>query len=210
MDSTTCTGAYPPRSYTAIEHDKIAANKLKEMIESNKNAHRHVITGDIADPIQMNEESCSVIYGEASLTMHRDEKKLEILKDIYRVLKPGGRLGIHEISLTTNELPDGFGKQMTREAIRATKHPIWIMSVEDWLKCLIEAGFKIEQQFSRPVHLLEMERLIEDEGVDGAMRFMWNTMNNSVAAERIMEIKTFFCKYEKYLTGNCVVCRKPE
>ena len=50
--------------------------------------------------------SASVIYGEAMLTMQTAAQKASIVEEAARVLRAGGRYGIHELSLKPDDLAD--------------------------------------------------------------------------------------------------------
>lgn len=51
-------------------------------------------------------ESADKVSGEAMITMQNAKHKRAIVAEAFRVLKPGGSYGVHEISLTPDTLSD--------------------------------------------------------------------------------------------------------
>ena len=55
------------------------------------------------------------------------------------------------------------------------------------------------------MHLLEVDRLIQDEGVWGALRFAWNVLRNREARHRVKTMRKVFRKYEENLAAVMLV-----
>jgi ubiquinone/menaquinone biosynthesis C-methylase UbiE len=87
------TLALAPSSYTAIERDEAAARIVQSYLARDK---QRCVVGS-ASETGLPAESATVVYGEAMLTMQTEEVKRSIVREAQRLLKHGGRYGIHEM-----------------------------------------------------------------------------------------------------------------
>src|SRR3982751_1796847 len=87
-----------PHSYTAVERDEAAAN----IVRSYLHGERHRVVKGSAAETGLPASCATVVYGEAMLTMQTAETKRNIVKEAYRLLKPQGRYGIHEMCLLSD------------------------------------------------------------------------------------------------------------
>ena len=78
-------------------------------------------------------------------------------------------------------------------------------SLASWLE---EAGFAVEEQRTAPMRLLELDRLIEDEGVFGVGRFLFNMLRTRGATRRLHEVSAIFRKHEQHLCAVALVSRR--
>src|SRR5687768_17362664 len=90
------TLANEPASYTAVERDETAAGIVRGYLNG---ASRHCVLGNACET-GLPGGSGTVVYGEARLTMQTEEMKRQIVLVAARLLRPGGRYAIHEMSLT--------------------------------------------------------------------------------------------------------------
>ena len=115
----------------------------------------------------LQEAGASVVYGEAILSMQTEQHKGEIVAEAARVLRSGGRCGIHELALE----PDALSEELKQEIQQALSGPIHIgarpLTPSEWRILLEERGLQVELEVSAPMHLLEPRRLLRDEGVAG-------------------------------------------
>lgn len=82
-----------PASYTAVERDQEAAKIVASYLTG---ARQECVVGNALDT-GLPDQSATVVYGEAMLTMQTQETKRQIVREAYRLLKSGGRYGIHEM-----------------------------------------------------------------------------------------------------------------
>ncbi|MNL16336.1 hypothetical protein D3C87_1373730 [compost metagenome] len=59
------------------------------------------------------------------------------------------------------------------------------------------------------MHLLKTIRLIQDEGLWGALRIGWNALKEPAALKRVLAMRKVFLKYEAQLGAMALVARKP-
>ena len=136
--------------------------------------------------------------------------KLQIAEEAFRLLKPGGRYGIHETCLVTDDLAEELKSEMEdelREALRVGARPL---PLTEWRELLEEAGFAVRQTREAPMHLLEPRRMIQDEGFWGAARFALRVIRTPAARRRILRIRRTFNKYSEYINAAALIAVRPE
>jgi ubiquinone/menaquinone biosynthesis C-methylase UbiE len=194
-----------PLSYTAIERDESAAGEVRRYLH----APWHECRIGSAEQTGLPEKSASVVYGEAMLTMQGPEQKRRIAAEAFRVLKPGGRYGIHELSLMPDDLPGDVQEEISREMSRNIHVGARPLTVREWRELLEAAGFKIQAEASAPMHLLEPRRLIRDEGWFRALRFIGNVLRTPQARWRVVSMRRLFRKHREHLAAITIVATKP-
>lgn len=191
-----------PRTYTGIEKSEDAATIAASVIQG---PNYTVKIGD-AMATGLPDEHASKAYGEAFLTMQSSRVKAQILKEVARILKPGGLYGMHELSLTTDSSNETLKAQRDlTESIRVNARPI---SLEEWRKILDAAGFEVIQTKFLPMSLLEPRRLLKDEGVRGLIRLSVNLARNPKALARVIEMRKTFRKQGRSLKAVGIIARK--
>jgi len=195
-----------PRRYVAIERDGAAAALLAKSFA--KEHARQVIHADATDPVPLPAGFATVVYGESMLTIHSEEKKEQVISEVLRLLQPGGRYAMQEISILPDDIAPDVGEAIRREVISAVRHPAWPKTTGQWRDFMTKHGFEILAENQRPVRLLEPERIIEDEGEQRAFEFAWNILQDDVAIQRVREIRKVFQIYADNLCGYSLVCRK--
>mgnify|MGYP001064571593 CR=1 FL=1 len=197
-----------PASYTAIERDATAAARARAWIERWPGSRpRRVATG-LAQKTDLPDASASVVYGEAMLTMHANEGKREIIREAYRLLKPGGRYGIHELSLLPDDITAAEAEAVSHEVTQAIRHRAVPLSVKEWAALLASEGFEVDYRSTTPMALLNPARLISDEGLLGALRFLWRVLRDPAARARVLSMRRTFNKNKNHLGAICLVTRK--
>ena len=193
-----------PRSYTSIERDEDAAGQVRRYLAGDQ---RRCLVGR-AEETGLPEGGASVVYGEAMLTLQTERHKGEIAAEAARVLRAGGRYGIHELALQ----PDTLAEERKREietalsdAVRVGARPL---TASEWSALLKAYGFRVETVISAPMHLLEPRRLIRDEGLAGALRFAWNVARTPAARRRVRAMRRVFRRYREELSAIAVVAVK--
>lgn len=193
-----------PRSYTAIEQDQEAADVVMSYLNGT---NQTCVVADARTP-PLPDGSATVIYGEAMLTMQPDHQKEQIIREAKRMLQPGGRYAIHEMSLQPNdispELKDVIHKDISK-VIRVNARPL---TVDEWKELLERNGFRVIEVHTAPMHLLRMKRVISDEGVLGALKIGYRCATRSGAFKRVSAMRQTFLKYEDNLGAVSIVAEK--
>ena len=190
-----------PASYTAVERNEAAADVVRRyLIGSNQTC----LIGR-AEETGLPKATATVVYGEAMLTMQTPGKKQQIVQEAFRLMKPTGRYGIHELCLVPENL-DADTKQEIQKALTDAIHVgARPLTVPEWRTLLETEGFIVHTQATTPMHLLEPKRLIQDEGFWGALRFVRNVLSDSEARHRVKTMRKVFQTYEENLAAIMLV-----
>jgi len=193
-----------PQSYSAIERDPVSQQKVEEILGGKGKC----VVGT-AQKTGLPDECATVVFGEAMLTIQSKEQKLHIAREAFRLLKPGGRYGIHETCLLENvssqEKKNEIEKGL-REALRVAARPLLLT---EWKELLEEAGFSVQQSMEAPMNLLTPKRLIQDEGFFGVLRFISRVIRSKNVHKRLHKIRGAFVKYGSYINSAALVAEKP-
>ncbi|MEO6848089.1 MAG: methyltransferase domain-containing protein [Chthoniobacterales bacterium] len=193
-----------PRSYTAIEQDEAAARRVRHLLTGS--SHQCIVGS--ASNTGLSDESATVVYGEAMLTMQGSEQKSQIVREAVRILKPAGRYGIHELCL----VPDDLDPAVKREIQQALSETIHVgakpLTVQEWRTLLEIEGFAIEAKARLPMGLLTPRRLIADEGVWGVLRIVRNLCRDTEARRRVLAMRRIFHKYRRHLAAIMLLGKK--
>jgi|YelNatPaOPRAMG01_1025707.scaffolds.fasta_scaffold21489_5 SAM-dependent methyltransferase len=192
-------------SYTAIEQDDAAAAEVRRYLNGPRQ-HCHV--GN-AEQTGLPDQCATVVYGEAMLTMQGPEQKRRIVAEAFRLLKPGGRYGIHELGLTPDDVPDEVRAEISREMSRTIHVGVRPLTLREWRELLTGVGFKIQSEATAPMHLLEPRRLVRDEGVLRALRFVLNVLRTPEARRRVFAMRRLFREHGEHLIAIMFVAVKP-
>lgn len=190
-----------PRSYVGIERDEAAARHVRGYL----NGVRRECLVARAENTGLPDASASVVYGEAMLTMQTATQKATIVAEAARVLRVGGRYGIHELALVPNELDDSIKSEIQQslsDAIHVGARPL---TADEWRALLVAQGFEVEELISAPMHLLEPKRFVRDEGLARTLRFIWNVARTPAARQRIRAMRATFQRYAEHLAATAIV-----
>ena len=190
-----------PASYTAVERDEIAANVVRRYLSGS---NQTCLIGRVEET-GLPDTTATVVYGEAMLTMQTPGKKQQIVQEAYRLIKPAGRYGIHELCLVPDDISEDTKQEIQKaltDAIHVGARPL---DISEWKKLLESEGFTIETEATAPMHLLEPQRLIQDEGLWGALRFAQNVLRDNDARHRVKTMRKVFQTYEKNLAAIMLV-----
>lgn len=195
-----------PAAYTAVERDKDAATLVKKFLQGPE---QRCVVG-LAEDTGLPDLSATVIYGEAMLSMQTPDQKARIVREAHRLLKPGGRYGIHELCLTPNDLDERTKLEIQNQLSGVIHHGTRPLTIAEWHGLLESEGFLVQAHAQAPMHLLEPWRIIQDEGVLGALRFAFNLLRNKEARHRILAMRQVFSKYRDHLAAVTIVGLKKE
>jgi hypothetical protein len=199
------TLARKPRTYIAVERDRDAAATISRYLSG---PHRRCILGT-AEETGLPDASASVVYGEAMMSMQPASTKSRIVAEAARLLKPGGRYGIHELCL----VPDDVDERMRDAIQRGLSDEIHVgvrpLTAREWQVLIESAGLAVVAQRTAPMHLLEPARLVRDEGLFRAIRFVWNAAWHAPARRRVLAMRRIFRKHRRNLSAIALVAEKP-
>lgn len=194
-----------PHTYIGVERDAKAMQWVRRHLERQSNVS--IMTG-AAEATGLPANSASVVLGEAMLSMTTQERKQRIAAEAFRILRPGGRYGIHELCIVPDDMPAWQKQEVDRalsSTIRVGARPL---PAHEWRALLEAAGFSITQTGYAPMNLLRPWRLIEDEGVLGALRLAKNILVDGNARRRVLAMRHVFEAYRENLSAIFIVAEK--
>jgi hypothetical protein len=199
------TLARRPRSYVAVERDRDAAATVERYLADP--AQRCVL--GTAEDTGLGDASASVVYGEAMLSMQMPSAKSQIACEAARLLKPGGRYGVHELCLVPEDVDPSIGDRIQRELSHDIHVGVRPITIRQWRELLEDAGLSVVAEQIAPMHLLEPARLVQDEGLLRAVRFAWNVATHPAARRRVLSMRRVFRKYAANLAAVALIATKP-
>jgi SAM-dependent methyltransferase len=194
-----------PASYIGVERDEAAARSVRAYLSG---PGQRCVVGD-AEETGLPDGSASVVYGEAMLTMQREPQKRRIVGEAYRVLRPGGRYGIHELCLVPDDLPEEKKDEVRRDLSREIHVGARPLTSAEWRALLEAEGFEVKVERTAPMRLLEPSRLLKDEGPAGAARFLRNVLRDPQARRRVLAMRSVFRRHRDKLAAVALVAVKP-
>jgi len=193
-----------PRSYIGIENSEDSARHVRWYLTGKS---RQCRIGR-AEKTGLPDASASVVYGEAMLTMQPVEQKAEIVAEAARVLRSGGRYGIHELSLKPKNVSDAIKSEIPKALSDAIHMGACPLTANEWSELLAAQGFSIEKQISVPIHLFELRRLVRDEGLPRALRIIWNAVRTPTVRRPILAMYATLRRYAHHLSATAIVAVK--
>lgn len=194
-----------PRSYTGIERDADAAAWTSRHLPSTQSV---CIKIGQADNTELTNDTASVVIGEAMLSMNPPEHKARIVEEAHRILRAHGAYAIHELAI----VPDNVSSHVKDDIEKALSAAIHVgarpLTPEEWRRLLESAGFEVERVRLAPMNLLRPARLIADEGLWGAVRFVMNVIRKRDARRRVLTMRRVFYKHRTHLSAISLIARK--
>lgn len=192
---------HQPASYIGIEENEAAANRIGSRLTSLRQKCLVASASDTGLP----GGTATVVFGEAMLTMQGPAQKSAIVREAARILKAGGRYGIHELCLVPEDLDETIKLEIQHtlsQTIRVGARPL---TANEWHALLQKEGFNVRTEVFRPMRLLKPGRLIQDEGFQGAVRFGSNLLRDAEARRRVIAMRRVFAKYRRHLSAIMLV-----
>lgn len=198
-----------PASYTAVERDAAATTRVDDWLKTTPGpTSRRVLTG-LAQKSGLPDACATVVYGEAMLSMQGESGKRDIVREAFRLLQPGGRYGIHELCVKPDDIDATTLDTIRQSVTDAIRHRALPLTGREWEELLRSEGFELSYRSTAPMALLELSRLVKDEGLGGTLRFLWRVICDHDARARVLAMRrTFLCHRDK-MAAICLVARKP-
>lgn len=193
-----------PATYTGVERDEHAAAHVRTLLRDG----RDQCCRGTAQDTGLADGSATVVFGEAFLTMQSDDHKLAIAREAHRVLAPGGRYGLHELTLRPDDLDPSHQGAIRGELARSIHVGARPLTVAGWRSILESAGFAITFQRDTDMGLLRPRRIVDDEGVRRAATIAWNLARNPAARRRVLDMRATFRRHGDHLGAVALVATK--
>lgn len=193
-----------PSSYRGVERDENAAAIARKAVGTSG----HISIGH-AEATELPDGSATVVIGEAMLTMQPQAHKAAIVAEAARLLRPGGRYGVHELAIVPDDVPADVETEISRALSAAIHVGARPLTESAWRSLFEAAGFTQIQVDHAPMHLLEPRRLIADEGLGRTLLFVTRVLLRSDARKRVLTMRRMFRKHGQWLRAIAIVAEKP-
>ncbi|MCB9402880.1 MAG: class I SAM-dependent methyltransferase [Microthrixaceae bacterium] len=174
-----------PASYVGVDRDEVVVERMTSQMNGSS---RRAVNGSASDT-GLPDRCADVVFGEAYLTMQGAKQKNRILAELARISRPGARLGLHEVAFAPDDVTEADAERAAHDLQSTIKVNVTPLTIAGWRKLLDEAGFDVSHCSTAPLHLLEPRRLVADEGITGAARFVANVIKDKPARERVMSMR---------------------
>lgn len=198
-----------PASYTAVEGDPTWAEHLRATLDTGGGCDTVGIQAGDARHTGLPTGCASVVYAEAVLTMLSQAHKETVVGEAVRLLRPGGRLGIHELCLTPSDIADDVAATIRHDLSRAIHVGARPLTTSEWCRILEAAGLEVADVTTAPMHLLEPRRMLTDEGAAGFARIVRNLARDKAARRRVMSMRRVFRAHRDHLAAVTIVAQLP-
>ena len=193
-----------PASFRGLERSEVEAERARRL--SGGAPYSCIVAAP--DNTGLPDASASVVYGEAVLSLETDATKQRIIAEAARMLRPGGRLGLHELLLRPDDVPETKKREIEVELTRTLRVRARPLTLPEWKALLDEGGFDVEVASAAPLLLLSPPTFVRDEGVGGTIRFLARTVRQPVALKRISVFWKVFRHYRDHLGAVALVARR--
>jgi hypothetical protein len=190
-----------PYSYTGIERDENAARIVRSYLRDARQSC--LVAG--AEATGLADGRASVVYDEAMLTMQGQRQKTSIIAEAARLLRVGGRYGIHELCLVPDTLPQ-VARDLIEHDLSTTIHVgARPLTIAEWRKLLMEQGFEVTLCLTAPMRLFELSQLIKDEGLGRTLLIAQRLLSDKKARARVLAMRKAFRRYCDHLRAVALV-----
>lgn len=193
-----------PASYVGIEENADAAGLTASVVGDRG----RVVTGN-ARATGLADGSADLVVGEAMLTMHTDPAKAQIVTEVARVLRPGGRYAFHELALVPDAIPEEVATEVRRGLARSIKVNARPLTLSEWRALLTEHGLEVERVQTADMALLKVRRVLADEGLLGTLRIGRNYLRDPEARHRVNRMWRTFHRYRRSIEAVSIIATKP-
>jgi SAM-dependent methyltransferase len=193
--------ALRPASFRGLERGEAEAERSRRQVTELP------YTCVVAEPEKtgLPDASVSVVYGEACLSLEGDATKERILAEAARVLRPGGRLGLHELLLNPDDLDPGKKKQINVDLSRAVRVNARALTRSEWTTMLERHGFTVTAIHADRMLLLSPAQMVHDEGLGGTLRLVGRIARRPVAVKRVAHLWRMMHRERKHLGAVAIV-----
>lgn len=202
--------SHDPASYVAIDRDIGSEQAVAPLLNGSEQKFRRSSVSRTG----LGDASRDVAIGEAILTMQPHATKEAIVAELARVVRPGGRLGLHEVAFHMDDVDNpgdatnGTDAEELRIVTELRSHfkvNFNALTLDEWTELLDEHGFDLRMVQQAPLRLLEPDRIIADEGFAGATRFAVNVLRDGDARRRIGRMRAAMKRNAEHLRAVALV-----
>lgn len=190
-----------PRRYIGVDSDAQAVTAVSAILPAGD----HQVIEASAEHTSLRAGCADAVLGEAMLTMHTDRRKLEIMREAARLLRPGGVYAIHEMGLTPDDLSPGTKDEIRTALARSIRVNARPLTIPEWIALADEAGFQVIDTYCTSMSLLDPRRMIADEGLLGTVRIIGNVLRRPEVRRRVLAMRRVFTTHRDHLLGVGII-----
>ena len=202
--TTQRTLAAHPSSYTAVERGAAEAARVRRML--TRPDQRCIV--EPVHKTSLDDNTASVIYGEALLTLEPTKRKVATVAEAARLLRPGGRYGIHELLLTPNSLSESAKEDIEKTLTKVLHVGARPLTADEWRRLVEDGGFQVEFEETSEMLLLDIPTFISDEGVLGSTAFLGRCLAHPSVLPRITQMWTTLRRYRDNIGAIVMTARR--
>lgn len=202
--TTERTLAARPRSYLAIERGRAEAARVRRVLAGDA---QEVVVGPV-HKTGLADGAASVVYGEALLTLEPAKRKRGIVAEAARLLRPGGRYGIHELLLTPGNLPEEAKDDIERTLTTVLRVGARPLTADEWRRLIERGGFDVEFEETGKMLLLDVPTFLADEGIAGSALFTARCFAHPSVLPRIAQMWAVFRRYRDNIGAIVMTARR--
>ncbi|MGH9043230.1 MAG: methyltransferase domain-containing protein [Acidimicrobiia bacterium] len=194
-----------PASFRGVERGRAEAERAQQL---GGGRYQCVVAEPAATGLP--DGSASVVYGEACLSLETDDTKRRIVGEAARLLRPGGRLGLHEVLLTPDDIAAEDKRRIETDLTRTVRVRARPLTGAEWTALLEEAGFVVRQVKPAPLLLLAPRSVVRDEGWAGTLRLLARTVRQPVVLRRVADLWKVMHRERRNLGSVVIIAARPE
>jgi hypothetical protein len=105
-------------------------------------------------------------------------------------------------------LADNREAEIHQELARVIKSDTSPLSQANWIATFANGGLEVKQHQTGSMALLNLPRMIQDEGLFSVAKILWNVVTNSQIRQRVLAMRRIFQKYQQDLGYIVLVAQK--
>lgn len=193
------------RAWTGVCVDAAAATALGRRMQGYG---RSSVVG-APDRTGLPDGEATVVMAEGLLTGLSDPSKRAVLEEALRIVRPGGRIGFHELVVLPGAW-DAPGAAEIREAIgRPRAGGLRVLDEAGWRRLIQEAGLSVAGTSLGPVAVPDLPTLFRTEGPREAGRVLRRFLQPGRASTRAKAALYALDSHGDRLASIALVARRP-
>ena len=135
---------------------------------------------------ELNQRHFDTAIVEASISHYPTNEKRVIIEGLS---KHADELLLHEICFRCNDASPKKLNQIKQDMSRALAIGFHPLTIQGWTELLDEAGYEVKRIETGPIQILSPATVLQDEGLDRAVKIAWNIATDASIRSRVMETR---------------------
>ena len=135
--------------------------------------------------------------------------KLRIVREAARLLKPGGRYGIHELCVVPDHVDESIRNAIQYELSDEIHVGVRPLTIGEWRELFLAAGLTIVAEHTAPMHLFEPGGSSRTKVCCARCDSPGTSQHTPRHDGACSRCESVFRKYNQHLAAIAIVARKP-